>query len=102
MRRASRPEILVPQYVSFAPRGTDDKSAGWIVRLSIVGADVEAIDPPPVGAELDLHAKLKEQTVVLQGRVQWTTQGQFGVQFGQLGVRETRAILDTADSGGIG
>jgi hypothetical protein len=102
MRRASRPEIMVPQFVSFSPRGTDDRSAGWIVRLSIVGADVESLAPPPVGTEVDLIAKLKEQEIALHGRVQWSTQGQFGVQFGLLGVRETRAILETAESSGIG
>jgi hypothetical protein len=93
---------MVPQFVSFAPRGTDDRSAGWIVRLSIVGADVESLAPPAVGSEIDLFAKLTEDEVVLRGRVQWATGGQFGVQFGLLGVRETRAIVETAQSSGVG
>lgn len=101
MRRASRPEILVPQHVAFAPAGTGDRTAGWIVRLSIVGADIEAITPPPIGTELHLFARLQDEDVVLRGRVQWAAGHQFGVQFGPLGVRETHAILETAQAGGV-
>jgi hypothetical protein len=101
MRRQSRPEILVPQRVDICSAGRDEPCKGWIVAISIVGADIEAREAPPIGSRVDLFAQLQDGEVVLPGRVQWATPGQFGVQFGPLGVRETHAILETAHSGGV-
>lgn len=101
MRRPSRPEILVPQRVAISAPGADASSIGWIVRISIVGADIEAPTPPPIGSRVDLFAELQDGEVVLPGRVQWSTPGQFGVQFGPLGARETHAIVETAQAGGV-
>jgi hypothetical protein len=99
--RPSRPEILVPQRVDICFAGREEPCKGWIVRISIVGADIEAPEAPPIGSRVDLFAELQDGEVVLAGRVQWATPGQFGVQFGPLGVRETHAILETAHSGGV-
>jgi hypothetical protein len=101
MRRPSRPEILVPQRVAISTPDGDDSAVGWIVRISIVGADIEAQEAPPIGSRVDLFAEFRDAEIVLPGRVQWSTPGQFGVQFGALGVRETHAILETAESGGV-
>jgi hypothetical protein len=87
--------------VSISSTG-NSPSVGWIVRISIVGADIETGEaPPPVGTRVDLSGDFHGTEVMLSGRVQWSIPGQFGVQFGALGVRETHAILATAQSGGV-
>jgi len=101
MRRQSRPEILVPQRVTISTADGTGRVDGWIVRISIVGADIDAPEPPPAGSLIELFAGLQDGDVRVAGRVQWSAAGQFGVQFGALGVRETHAILETAWSGGV-
>jgi hypothetical protein len=101
MRRQSRPEILVPQRVTISTADGAGRVDGWIVRISIVGADIEAPAPPPAGSHVELCARLQDGEVRVAGRVQWSVPGQFGVQFGALGVRETHAIVETAWSGGV-
>jgi hypothetical protein len=93
--RNSKDEILVPRKTSFAAAVDGPRHSGWIVRLSVVGAEIESLQPPTAGAELFLWTELSREDgeVTLQGRVQWTTAARFSVQFGPLGVRETRAIV---------
>jgi hypothetical protein len=100
MKRPSRPEILVPQRVTFSMPGGEHR-IGWIVRISIVGADIESLEPLPIGCETDVFATLHDTDVVLHGRVQCSARTRFGVQFGPLGARETHAILEAAESGGV-
>ncbi|MGD0528820.1 MAG: hypothetical protein ABSE49_27025 [Polyangiaceae bacterium] len=100
-RRPSRPEILIPQRVTFSAPGSDRQTIGWIVRISIVGADIESLEPLPFGSEVDLVARFQDADVVLPGRVQCSSATQFGIQFGPLGARETHAILEAAESGGV-
>jgi len=94
-RRESKPQIDVPRRTWFAHDPAADRAAGWIVRLSIAGVEVESLHPPPVGSRLRLWAELVdgEGEVAMNGRVQWASVGSFAVQFTSLGVRETRAIL---------
>ncbi len=94
-RRDSKPEIHVARPARFAGDGWTDKARGWIVRLSIAGAEIEALQPPDIGSQVWLWAELVdgEGELALTGRVQWATSGAFAVQFGSLGVRETRSIL---------
>ena len=93
-RRDSKPEIEVPRKASF---GTDprDRSTGWIVRLSVAGAEVESLQPPVVGADVVVWAELVpgEGELSLRGRVQWASVARFAVQFGPLGIKETSAIV---------
>jgi hypothetical protein len=93
-RRESKPEIEVPKKATFAL--TDgERATGWIVRLSVVGIELESLHAPPVGAELVVRAELVtgEGELAMTGRVQWSTATRFGVQFGPLGVKETSAIV---------
>jgi Tfp pilus assembly protein PilZ len=94
MRRESKPEIEVPRRASFCLKDGDPATA-WIVRLSMVGLELESLQPPHAGAEIVVRAELVdgEGELSLPGRVQWATPVRFGVQFGPLGVRETRAIV---------
>ena len=94
MRRDSKPEIEVPKKASFAVPGAD-RATGWIVRLSMVGVEVESLQAPPIGSEVTCWAELVpgEGEVAMRGRVQWATIARFAVQFGPLGARETHAIV---------
>jgi hypothetical protein len=98
VRRDSKPEIEAPRPVSFALREGDEPSSGWIVRLSVVGAEIESFSPAPTGREVVLRAELVdgEGEVVLHGRVQWSQLARFTVQFGSLGARATRAIVQAS------
>lgn len=93
-RRESKPEIAIPRRASFSAMG-GDPAAAWIVRLSMVGVELESLQPPLAGAEVVVRAELVdgEGKLSLPGRVQWATAVRFGVQFGPLGPRETRAVL---------
>jgi hypothetical protein len=93
-RRESKPEIEIPRRASFVVDG-GDPAAAWIVRLSVVGAELESLQPPPAGAEIVVQAEVVEGEggLSLRGRVQWANAVRFGVQFGPLGARETHAIV---------
>jgi PilZ domain len=94
-RRDSKPEIEVPRKAMFAPQGELDRATGWVVKLSVVGMEIESLQPPPVTSEVDVWTELVsgEGELALRGRVQWATATRFAVQFGPLGVRETNAIV---------
>jgi hypothetical protein len=93
-RRESKPEIEVPRKATFA-LADGDRATGWIVRLSVVGIELESLHAPPVGADVVVRAELfeGEGELAMSGRVQWSTATRFGVQFGPLGVKETNAIV---------
>jgi hypothetical protein len=95
VRRDSKPDIEVPRKARFAAPGGADAATGWIVGLSVVGAEIESLQPPAAGGEIVLHAELVPGggLVELRGRVQWATASRFAVQFGTLGARETNAIV---------
>ena len=98
-RRESKPEIPIPKKVTFAGSSGGIPATGWIVRLSIVGVEIESLQPPPVGSVAFVRGELiaGEGDLVLRGRVQWTTAKRFAIQFGPLGARETNAILRAAE-----
>jgi hypothetical protein len=93
-RRESKPQIDVPKKASFAP-DNGDAATGWIVRLSISGLEVESLNPPAVGADVVVRARLLEdqEEMTMRGRVQWASATRFGVQFAPMGARDTHAIL---------
>ncbi len=95
MRRDSKPEIDVPRKARFAAPEGADAATGWIVGLSVVGAEIESLQPPAPGSAIVVWAELVPGggQVELRGRVQWATGTRFAVQFGALGVRETSVIV---------
>jgi hypothetical protein len=93
-RQPSKPSIRVPRPVTFSVAG-GAPSAGWIVKLSVVGVVVETPVAPVAGALVDMVVELREgNPMVCRGRVQWSKPGFFGAQFTLLGARETHAIVE--------
>ncbi|MGH7293722.1 MAG: PilZ domain-containing protein [Polyangiaceae bacterium] len=94
-RRDSKPEIEVPRKVTFSPGDGADRATGWIVKLSVVGVEVESLQPPPAASEVRVWTELVdgEGELSVSGRVQWATASRFGVLFGPLGARETHVIV---------
>ena len=94
MERQSKASIRVPKAVTFSAMGLTP-SAGWVVRLSVVGVVVEAPVVPSIGALVDLLVELREGApVACRARVQWSRRGAFGAQFQLLGARQTYAIVE--------
>jgi hypothetical protein len=95
VRRDSKPEIEVPRKARFAVADGADAATGWVVGLSMVGAQIESLQPPALGCDVVLWVELVPGggPIELRGRVQWATATRFAVQFGALGAREASAIV---------
>jgi type IV pilus assembly protein PilZ len=65
---------------------------GRTTDVSFGGMYVESGETLPFGTKLTIVAKLPEGELKLTGVVRWAKPGGFGVQFGLMGPRETRAI----------
>ena len=94
-RHSSKPDIPIPIRVSLEIEGAAEPMTGWISRLSLVGVDVETLHTPPVGARVMFYAALdplSDEVLPFPGRIQWVTGARVGIQFTQLGAKETHAI----------
>src|SRR5260370_3636969 len=95
-RYASKPEIPMPVHVSLEIEGEPEAASGWIARLSLAGVDIETLHTPAVGRRVVFYAALDPQSsdvLAFPGRVQWAAGARVGVQFTELGAKETHAIL---------
>jgi hypothetical protein len=90
-----KPTVDATREVSFVRAGSEERSHGSIVRLSLAGLVIQSPCPPPEGCDVELTAELLagEGPVTLGGRVRWSQPGKFSVRFGPLGVRETGIVL---------
>ena len=67
----------------------------WVVRHSVVGVDIQTLEPPPAGATVEMVLELREgERMRCLARVQWSKVDAFGAQFTLLGARETHAIVE--------
>lgn len=62
--------------------------------LSLGGLFLEAPQSPPFGSPVVVSVWLPGEMLRLSAIVRWTASGGFGVQFGLLGVRETRVLTE--------
>jgi hypothetical protein len=93
---ASKPDIPMPVQVSLEVEGETEPVTGWIARLSLVGVDIETVNPPPVGRRVSFLTALdptSSEILGFDGRIQWVSGTRVGVQFAPLGAKETRAIM---------
>jgi len=89
-RRHPRVAISVPISCELAEGKTLSATAA---DLSMGGVFIEAPSSPPFGTELIIVGDFPGAPGLrLPAVVRWVSRGGFGVQFGLLGVHETRAI----------
>jgi hypothetical protein len=94
---SSKLEIPVPVSVLFTVEGEREPVRGWIARLSLAGVDIETMHAPPMGTLLVFRAALDpESPEVLEftGRVRWVSGTRVGIQFAELGAKETHSIVE--------
>lgn len=94
---SSKLEIPVPVPVSFEVEGVPGRADGWIARLSVAGVDIDTLHRAPVGSKIVLHAALDPDSSGVQtftGLVRWVAGSRIGVQFAELGARETHGIIE--------
>jgi hypothetical protein len=95
-RVSSKPEVRMPLHVSLEVEGASEPVTGWIARLSLVGVDVETLQAPAVGSRVVFYAALdpnSAEVLGFAGRVQWVAGARVGVQFTEIGAKETHAIM---------
>jgi type IV pilus assembly protein PilZ len=98
LRRFNRAPLQQP--CRFAVKAATETTEGLARDISLGGMFVETPTPAQFGAEVVIHITLPagkpNQTIdcKLPGIVRWNRDGGMGVQFGNLGARETFAITE--------
>jgi uncharacterized protein (TIGR02266 family) len=97
LRRFNRTPLDTP--VSFSRKGADGPvglTSGRAKDLSLGGMFIETKAPVPFGGEVVIQLRLPEtkDELTLPGVVRWVRDGGMGVQFGNLGAKETHAITE--------
>jgi hypothetical protein len=100
-RRPSKPELCVPMHAAIECLASGEVVSSWIVRMSVAGVDLETLQPFGVGREVMVRVKFAPGSFALPGVVRASAAASMTVQFGLLGVHETRAVLEVVRSGGI-
>ncbi|MGH7440826.1 MAG: PilZ domain-containing protein [Polyangiaceae bacterium] len=101
-RYESKPEIEKPLPISFEVEGEPEPATGSIERLSLVGVDIETPRAPAVGCRIVFDAALdphSPEVLAFAGRVRWVGGARIGVQFADLGAKETHAIVQAMATG---
>jgi len=80
-----RPRRRVPRYMSELPArlanlATGATSSGTLITLSVLGACMEGLVLPEVGAQCELTADWRGQTLQIQGVVVWKGKNQVGIK----------------------
>jgi hypothetical protein len=96
-RRHARTAIDMP--VQFARKGGTTWETGVGKDISLGGIFIESAVAAPFGADIVVRAQLWTASgnmadFDLPGIVRWVRAGGMGVQFGLLGIHETRAITE--------
>jgi hypothetical protein len=94
---SSKPEIPVPVSVSFQVEGQAGPTAGWIARLSVAGVDIETMNVAPIGSKIVFQAALdpaSAEVLTFRGLVRWASGTRMGIQFSELGAKETHTIIE--------
>jgi hypothetical protein len=94
LRRHHRVPFTEP--VVFARKGSDKRASGQSADISLGGMFVETATPEPFGAEIVIyvHVPGEPSGYELPGIVRWIGGGGMGVQFGNLGAKETYTITE--------
>ncbi len=96
LRRHARAPIGIE--VQFSRKGADDRLPGRSRDISLGGMFIETYAPLAFKSELVVHVLLpgEKAPFALPAVVRWTSPEGMGVQFGNLGAKETFAITEAA------
>ncbi len=88
--------------VVFIAKGREERSTGTTRDLGIGGVYIETATPSAFGAEIVVHIHLpgEPSAIALPGVVRWVRADGMGVQFGNLGAKETFAITEIVREAG--
>jgi hypothetical protein len=95
-RCLSKATIPTPVGVAISVQGDAQSRHGRIARMSLAGVEIETPHPLEFGSDVAFFAALdprSSEVLEFKGRVQWAEGSCVGVQFRELGARETHAIL---------
>jgi uncharacterized protein (TIGR02266 family) len=94
LRRFVRTPLDAP--VSFSPKGSENVYGGRAKDISLGGMFIETKNPVPFGGQVTVHARLPQskEELTLPGVVRWVRPGGMGIQFGNLGAKETHEITE--------
>jgi hypothetical protein len=82
--------------VTFSPKNAAEPMVGRAKDVSVGGMFIEVKSASPFGSEVVVRMKLPESKMelMLPGVVRWVGQGGMGIQFGNLGAKETYEITE--------
>jgi uncharacterized protein (TIGR02266 family) len=82
--------------VSFIRKNTADALNGRAKDVSVGGMFIETIYVAPFGSEVVIRMRLPQgkDELVLPGTVRWVRDDGMGIQFGNLGAKETHEITE--------
>jgi uncharacterized protein (TIGR02266 family) len=94
LRRFNRTPLDTP--VSFSRKGSAGLTTARAKDLSLGGMFIETATPVPFGGEVVIQLRLPKtkDELTLPGVVRWVRDGGMGIQFGNLGAKETHAITE--------
>lgn len=96
-RRHARAPINSPAtFTTKGAAGTTESILGLAKDISVGGMFLETTAPAPFGAEVIVRVVLPgtQSEVALPGVVRWIRDGGMGIQFGNLGAKETHIITE--------
>jgi len=82
--------------VTFTRKGSSEALSGRAKDVSVGGMFVEAAKVVPFGGEVVVRMRLPgiKDELALPGVVRWVREGGMGIQFGNLGAKETHEITE--------
>ncbi len=84
----------------FAKKGSEARSQGQSTDISLGGMFIETKEPLAFGTDVVVHVHVpgEASAYALPAIVRWTEPDGMGVQFGNLGARETHTITELVAS----
>jgi type IV pilus assembly protein PilZ len=94
LRRHHRVPFTEP--VVFSKKGSDDQRHGQSTDISLGGMYIETKTPEAFGVDVVVHVHVpgEASAYALPAKVRWVAADGMGVQFGNLGARETHTITE--------
>lgn len=82
--------------VVFSPKGSEKRNTGASTDISLGGMFIETAHAEAFGTEVVVHVHFpgEPSACALPGIVRWTSTDGMGVQFGNLGAKETYTITE--------